>query len=256
VRNIRLDLGFDGSLFHGSQKQSDQRTVQGEVEKALKKLTGKKIKLSLAGRTDSGVHAFNQTGNFYTDFSIPDDRFVFALDGKVGKGIRINGSKRVKKSFDSRRSAKAREYIYFIYNGRNFPSMFWDKVGYVKRKMNLARIRSAAKEFVGRHDFYNFSARDKAQDKKSHIRKILSIEVGITAKDLIRLSGFDGQLVYIRIIADSFLYKMVRFIVGALVSAGQEKATNLEISKALSRKGGLKRTVVEPCGLYLSKVKY
>ena len=248
MRNIRLVISYDGGLFFGSQSQKTVKTVQGEIEKALKSVTGKKVKLTLAGRTDRGVHAFGQVANFHTASSIPADRFSAILNNRVGDGIRVSRSDEVPASFDARRSAKKRSYVYYIYNGGFLPVLFWGRVLHIRQPLDLRKMRAAAKLLKGRHDFINFCAKDPAQ--KHYKRRVIEVKIALEPT-------IWGDLISINVSADSFLYKMVRSIVGTLIEAGKGKLSPSDVSKLLKGLNiKVNRPIVPPCGLYLSNVEY
>jgi len=255
LKNIKIVFSYDGGLFFGSQAQSDKRTVQEELELAIFGLTKEKVRVTVAGRTDRGVHAFSQVANFITGSSIPAEKFAQALSGKLGRGIVVSDASEVPLDFNSRKQAKSREYLYFVFNGRNLPVMFWDRVLHVTRPLDMKKMSEAAKLFVGKHEFVNFCGKGSSQNH--YIRSVHELEVGPAGRDLIKELGFDGELICFRIVANSFLYKMVRFIVGTLLDVGTGRVGVKTVNKMI--KGGpvdVKCSVVAPCGLYLSNVKY
>jgi len=255
LKNIKIVFSYDGGLFFGSQAQSDKRTVQDELELAIFHLTKEKVRVTVAGRTDRGVHAFSQVANFMTGSSIPAERLPQALNSKLGRGIVISDASEVPLEFNSRSQAKSREYLYFVFNGRNLPVMFWDRVLHVTRPLDIKKMSEAAKLFVGKHEFVNFCGKGSSQNH--YIRRIDELEVGPAGRDMIKELGFDGELICFRIVANSFLYKMVRFIVGTLLDVGTGRIGTGTVQKMI--KGGpvdVKCSVVAPCGLYLSNVKY
>jgi tRNA pseudouridine38-40 synthase len=253
LRNIRLIVAYEGSLFHGSQFQPDLKTVQGQIEQAIYKLTGENIRISMAGRTDRGVNAQSQTVNFFTRSKIPSEKFALAINTKLDKGVFVVSSDQVKGSFDSKKCAIQRKYIYYLFCGPSMPVLFWNKAGHSRRPLDIKKMRSAARCLVGKHDFYCFSARDK--DQTEHVKNISKIEIKGMADDLIKVH-VKGSLIRFSISANSFLYKMVRFIVAALIEAGRGRLTNAEIKAMLMRKTKRNLKLVAPCGLYLSNVKY
>jgi len=255
LRNIKIVFSYDGGLFFGSQAQSDKRTVQDELELAIFGLTKEKVRVTIAGRTDRGVHAFSQSANFMTGSSIPAEKFPQALNSKLGRGVAVSDASEVPLEFNSRSQAKSREYLYFVFNGRNLPVMFWDRVLHVTRPLDMKKMAEAAKLFVGKHEFVNFCGKGSSQNH--YIRNVQKLEVGLAGRDMIKELGFDGELICFRIVANSFLYKMVRFIVGTLLDVGTGRVGVKTVNKMI--KGGpvdVKCSVVAPCGLYLSNVKY
>jgi tRNA pseudouridine38-40 synthase len=268
LKNIKIVFSYDGSLFFGSQAQSDKKTVQGELELAIFKLTGEKLRVTPAGRTDRGVHAFSQAANFITGSSIPTDRFPQALNSKLGRGIIVNSAGEVPLTFHSRRQATVREYLYFVFNGKRMPVIFWDKVFQVTKPLDLKKMSEAAKLFIGEHDFSNFCAkggssaaagrlRQRAGRRENHVRRIHKLDVDLTGHDLIGKLDLPGDLICFRVVANAFLYKMVRYIVSTLLEVGTGRIDAGDVKKLIKGEAkDVKRTIVPSCGLYLNNVKY
>jgi tRNA pseudouridine38-40 synthase len=253
LKNIKLIFSYDGSLFFGSQAQNNLITVQGSLETAIQELTGKKLNVMLAGRTDRGVHATGQVANFKTNSSIPAGNFAAALNGKLKNGIVIDRSESVPAKFDSRRSAKSREYVYLVYNGKNIPVVLWGRALQVTRPLNIRKMALAAKCLIGKHDFSGFCA--KGSEQKYFIRHMRKLEISCIGRDMLKTCKDPGRLIRLRFVADSYLYKMIRLIVGMLIDIGVGRMGVEEIKKIL--KGTSKASkVVSPCGLYLCEVKY
>jgi tRNA pseudouridine38-40 synthase len=255
LRNIKIVFSYDGSLFFGSQSQSHKRTVQDELELALFRLTGEKARFTVAGRTDRGVHALAQAANFPTGSSIPADRFPKALNGKLGRGIVVHSASEVPLGFNSRKRAISREYLYFVYNGDRLPVMFRDRVLQVTKPLDLEKMSEAARLFTGQHDFVDYCAKGSSQN--NYTRRVIKFEVGPAGSGLMKKLGLSGRLICFRIVANSFLYKMVRFIVGTLLEVGTGRIKVESVRRSLKgRSGGARCRVVPSCGLYLSRVKY
>lgn len=255
MKNIKIVFSYDGSLFFGSQAQSNKKTVQDELELAIFKLTGEKIRVTPAGRTDRGVHAFSQVANFITGSSIPTDKFPRALNSKLGRGIIVNSAGEVPLTFHSRRQATVREYLYFVFNGKRMPVIFWDKVLQVTKPLDLKKMSEAARLFIGEHDFINFCAKGGTQ--KNHVRHIHKLDVDLTGHDLIEKLDLPGDLICFRVVANAFLYKMVRYIVSTLLEVGTGRIDAGVVKKLIKGEiKDIKRTIVPSCGLYLNNVKY
>ncbi|MFH1709876.1 MAG: tRNA pseudouridine(38-40) synthase TruA [bacterium] len=255
MRNIKIVFSYDGGLFFGSQAQSNKKTVQDELELAIFKLTREKVRITVAGRTDRGVHAFSQAANFVTSSSIPADRFPQALNSKLGKGIIVNGAREAPLTFHSRKQARSREYLYFVFNGKCLPVIFWDKVLQVTKPLDLKKMSEAARLFVGEHYFVNFCGKGSSQN--NYFRRVREFEVGLAGSDLVKKIGFKGDLICFKIVADSFLYKMVRFIVATLLDVGAGRIDIGTVKRLI--KGDpvdIKCPIVASCGLYLNNVKY
>lgn len=255
MRNIKIVFSYDGGLFYGSQSQKNKKTVQDEIELALYRLTGEKARLAVAGRTDRGVHGIFQVANFLTSSSIPADRFAKAINGRLCQGIEINSAAEVTPEFHSRRNAKKREYLYFIYNGKQLPVIFWGRALHVEKRIDLKKVSRASRYFLGEHDFVNFCAKGSSQ--KDFTRQIYSLEVGVLGADILKKLKYSGRLVCVSIVADSFLYKMVRFIVGTLIEVGRGRLGMDTVKRLLTgQASNVKFKVSPPCGLYLNEVKY
>lgn len=243
-RNVALLVAYDGTEYSGWQIQKNERTVQGVLEDALEQLHEKPVRINAAGRTDSGVHANGQVVNFFSDSSIPDDRFHHALNTKLPRDIRVLGSKRVIDDFHARFSAKWREYKFFLY-----PSEVSDPFSYrycltIKRKLDIAQLNRYASLLIGTHDFTTFSA--VGDQSNSAVRDVCSSVFYI-----------EGPYVIFRIVGNAFLWKMVRSLVGTiltLVDNGLPPEHFGEILRACDR--SLAGTTAPAKALTLFKVKY
>jgi len=250
LRNIKLIFSYDGGLFFGSQAQTDKDTVQGSLENAIFKLTKERTSVNLAGRTDRGVHALAQVANFKTGSLVPGDKMAAAINAGLGSGIKILSSEEVPLSFDSRRDARSREYVYNIYNGTDFPVMYWGRALNIREDLDIKRMKDASKVLLGRHDFRMMCSTGSSQNH--YIRNVKEIEILEKSAE-----NGSGRLISIRVKADSFLYKMVRFIVGILIEIGaKRKPISFMKERMNGRSSKEKARVVAPCGLYLSEVKY
>ncbi|NLD49091.1 MAG: tRNA pseudouridine(38-40) synthase TruA [Clostridiaceae bacterium] len=242
--NIKLTIEYDGSNYHGWQSQTNAVSVQETIEKAVLGLTGEKITLTGASRTDFGVHAFGQTANFITSSSIPPDRFSYALNRMLPNDIVIKRSEEVSLDFHSRYWAKGKKYRYLVYNS-NFPSaILRNRAFHVSHNLCVERMKKAAECLTGTHDFSSFKA--SGSSVKTSVRTITGV-------------SFDKNedIISFEISGDGFLYNMVRIIVGTLVDVGIgriEPGNMAEILKECDRrKAG--RTA-PACGLYLVEVYY
>jgi tRNA pseudouridine38-40 synthase len=255
LKNVKIVFSYDGGPFFGSQSQSNKKTIQDELELAIFKLTGEKVRVTPAGRTDRGVHAISQAANFFTSSDMPVDKFPQALNSKLCEGIVVKEACEVPLTFNARKQAKKREYLFFVYNGTHVPVMFLGKVLHFPRQVDLKKMSEAAQLFVGKHCFANFCGKGSSQNH--YYRRVLELEVGLTGNDLVKKLDPNGKLICFRIVADSFLYKMVRFIVGTLLDVGTGRIDAKAVKKMI--KGdpvSIRCQVVEPCGLYLSNVIY
>ncbi len=257
MRNILLTISYDGTDFCGWQRQDDKdggeanRTVQGEVEKALEKLHKQKITLYGSGRTDSGVHALAQAANFYTPIdSIPAENFVRALNAFLPGDVRILEACEVDKDFNARKSATSRMYRYFISLGQavsaNNARFFWHVPNY---EPNLERLNKYCECLKGEIDCASFAA--SGDDSVSTNRYIDG------ARFFIQKDIWGADLLVFEIEANAFLWKMVRTLTGTLVNLDKTNAPEDAMEKILLAKDRTKAGVTAPpTGLFLYKIKF
>lgn len=257
MRNILLTISYDGTDFCGWQRQDDKdggeanRTVQGEVEKALEKLHKQKITLYGSGRTDSGVHALAQAANFYTPIdSIPAENFVRALNAFLPEDVRILDACEVDEDFNARKSATSRMYRYFISLGQavsaNNARFSWHVPNY---EPNLDRLNKYCECLKGEIDCASFAA--SGDDSLSTNRYIDG------ARFFIQKDIWGADLLVFEIEANAFLWKMVRTLTGTLVNLDKTNASDDAMEKILLAKDRTKAGVTAPpTGLFLYKIKF
>jgi len=265
LRNIRLDLQYDGSAFEGFQKQRREgaRTVQGELEKTLEKLLGTPIKTVTAGRTDTGVHATGQVVSFRTCSPMGSDAMRGALNAMLPVDIAVQRVREVELSFHARHSALKRKYHYYILNCSN-PSPFGSRYFYhIKRPLSLEPMKRASRYLLGENDFTSFSTSIK--EAGTPVRRILGITIARVREwhdegnPVIVPAPHDlyENLILLEIEGTGFLRRMVRMMVAALVRVGLGKMEPEEVRRILeARDPGLVHTPAPPGGLYLVKVNY
>ncbi len=242
--NIKLVIQYDGTNYCGWQKQKNGISIQEEIEKAIFIVTGEKVNLIGAGRTDKGVHAQGQVANFLTSSSIPADKFKYALNSKLPEDIKVIESELVDDSFHSRYDALGKKYTYIIYNRRILNPLYRNYSYHVPYKLNFHYMEEAAKYFLGTHDFSAFMASNSSV--KSTIRTIYNIDL-----------KKDKDLICISIKGNGFLYNMVRIIVGTLVEVGSGKLNPNSIPNIIESKDRKKAGHTAPAkGLYLDEVYY
>jgi tRNA pseudouridine38-40 synthase len=244
--NIRLTIAYDGARYAGWQIQKNAKTVQEEIEKALKKILKEKVRLAASGRTDSGVHARGQVANFKTKKNFPPKRLQKALNSNLPKDISVTGIKKVASGFHSQYDAKSKLYRYTILNGRiedPFLRNYYYRTPY---KLNASLMRKEAKCLLGRHDFKSFQAKSALSSIKNTRRTIKRITI-----------KKDKPFVYIDIEADGFLYNMVRNIAGTLIEAGRGYFPKGSMRKILRLRDRRKAGPTAPAkGLTLIRIKY
>lgn len=242
---IVLLLEYDGSNYHGFQLQKKLPTIQGEVEKALKKLTGDSIRVASASRTDTGVHARGQIVSFRTKSSLPKQAFVSGLNYYLPDDIAARAAYRTNEFFMARGQAISREYKYYILNS---PTRSPLRGGYshsVKGELDIKAMNMAANLLIGEHDLASFAS-NLGVELKSTRRSVYTSEV-------IR----EGEMVIFNIIAGSFLPHQVRNTIGALIRVGSGKMTVNEFRSIMeARKIGLAGPAAPARGLFLVKVNY
>ena len=257
MRNILLTISYDGTDFCGWQRQDDKdggeanRTVQGEVEKALEKLHKEKITLYGSGRTDSGVHALGQAANFYTPIdSIPAENFVRALNAFLPDDVRILDSCEVEEDFNARKSATSRMYRYFISLGNAVTAdnarYSWFVPNY---EPNLERLNKYCECLKGEIDCASFAA--SGDDSVSTNRYIDG------ARFFIQKDIWDKDMLVFEIEANAFLWKMVRTLTGTLINLDKTDAPEDSMKKILDSRDRTKAGVTAPpTGLFLYKIKF
>ncbi len=244
MRNVKLIIEYDGTDFHGWQRQDKHRTVQGEVEQALGKIMKKEISIHASGRTDAGVHGLGQVASFKADFTIPIDRIPLAVNGVLPHDVAIRSAVEVDPNFHARYSAVGKRYIYKIYNNILRSPLQRNYAYFVPNALDIEAIQKASSYFVGEHDFKAFMA--SGSSVKDTIRRIY------------RLHAYREQdMLTIEVEGNGFLYNMVRIISGTLVDVGTGKMSPEEIPNIISSKARTEAGhTAPPQGLYLAEVYY
>ena len=247
INRIALVIQYDGSGFRGWQNQKDSITVQGTLEEKIGELDPiKPVKVIAAGRTDSGVHALEQSAHFDTSAKIKDsNKFLKSINHFLSRyGISILDLKKRELTFHARYSAKARIYKYVILNRRSGSVLKNKRCWHIIKKLNLAMMKKGAKKLIGTKDFSTF--RSSSCSAKSPVKTIKSIKF-LTKKDIIE----------IEIKAQSFLQNQVRSMVGCLKYVGEDKWSIEKFDKIIKSKKRINCAPPAPAeGLYLTKVIY
>jgi tRNA pseudouridine38-40 synthase len=244
-RRLKLIIAYDGAPFAGWQSQSHRNTVQDHLERAFERVTGEAVRIHGAGRTDAGVHAFVQCAHVDVSKFLPADRWIKALNALLPPSIRVLRCRYVSQDFHARLSAKGKIYRYRIWTASVLPPFEYRRAWHIAQPLDLKILKSAAKPFVGTHDFAAFAA-NRGKPEPSTIRTINSVRV-LQKASCVTIE-FDGN---------GFLYKMVRLMVGALVKCALGKMRIDEITSRLrSGKIGSARFAAPAEGLYLVRVRY
>ena len=242
---IVLVLEYNGTHYHGFQLQAVLPTIQGEVEKAIRRLTGEKTHVATASRTDTGVHAKGQVVSFKTGSYHSPETFVKALNYYLPRDIAVKAAHGVRESFNVRRQAISREYNYYILNSSTRSPLRRLFSYQVAGHLDLDAMNQACQVLVGEHDFVSFAS-DIGVEVKSTVRRVHRAEV-----------KKEGELIIFNIIANSFLPHQVRNTVGALVRVGQGRMSLAEFRRVMEAKEpGLAGPAAPGCGLCLMQVNY
>ena len=244
MRNIKLTIEYDGKKFGGWQKQPTKLNIQGEIEKAIKEITGEDVTLNASGRTDSGVHSLGQVANFKTNSNIEIEKIAIAINSKLKKSIVIKKAEEVDQNFHARYNCKGKKYRYIINNSQQGTAIYRDLEYHIPQKLDIEKMKQAIKHFEGEHDFKGFKA--SGTSNKSSIRTIYKAEV-----------KQEGERIIIELTGNGFMYNMVRIISGTLVEVGLGKIKPEEIPNIIQSKDRNKAGKTLPAhGLYLAEVYY
>lgn len=245
VRNIRLTLAYDGTEFCGWQVQNNARTVQGEIEQALQRMHQHPVRIQGAGRTDSGVHACGQVGNFHSDLdSIPAERWHIALNSYLPPDVRALDSLEVDSAFNAKSSARQRVYRYYLYTGEVGPPHFRLYCWKLRRRPDLRQLNALASVFVGEHDFTTFAASGDAS--RSKVRRV---DTAVFFPE--------GPFLCFKVAASSFVWKMVRSLLGTVLEYEYNSMSAEQLAEALAAKDRSRAGMSAPArGLFLERVVY
>jgi tRNA pseudouridine38-40 synthase len=248
--NFKLTIQYDGTDFHGWQIQDGLRTVQGELTAALSLIDGRDVVVHGSGRTDAGVHAEGQVGNAHLEREISGEKLRAAINGNVGRDLRIVEAQPIDDDFHARYSAVEKSYVYRIFNAPTM-SPFWLRYAHHEaRQLNIKRMEECGTLFLGKHDWTAFSALQS--DVEDRVRTITALDVQAFADRRLH-----GRMIQITVSANGFLRYMVRTIAGALLAVGRGELDSEDVATAI---GGGKRplaAVTAPaCGLTLLSVRY
>jgi tRNA pseudouridine38-40 synthase len=244
MRTFKLTLEYDGTNFHGWQRQPGRRTVQGELERALGRLAGAPTRASGAGRTDAGVHATGQVASARLAWRQAPERLAGALNAILPPDLAVAAAEERADGFDARRDARERRYRYRILR-RETRSPLRDRFAWrIARSLDAGAMRRAAAAFRGEHDFSGFCT-VRSRRAASPRRRV---RVRWTER---------GPFLCLEVAARTFLERMVRLMAGAVVAAGEGRLTPARLRRALAR--GAPRPVAPAAparGLILVEVRY
>lgn len=255
MRNFRMVLQYEGTRYQGWQRQgSTDNTIQGKLETLLSKMTGQKIEIQGAGRTDAGVHALGQVANFHADTQMTETEILEYMNRFLPEDIAVISLKEVSERFHSRLNATGKTYCYRVINSA-IPHVFDRRyVHVVEQQLDIDAMREAAQYLTGTHDFKAFTSNKRG--KKSTVRTINSIQIEKCADTSMEILQTQDEIRFFYR-GDGFLYHMVRIMTGTLLEVGIHKRKPEEIAEILA--SGLRERAGELApakGLTLLEVRY
>ena len=270
-RNIRLTLAYDGTRYAGWQVQPDRVSLQSTIEEAIAALTGERVSLLSAGRTDAGVHALGQVANFVTNSSIPVEKWRPALQTKLPPDIVIRESDEVPPDFHATRAAKQKRYRYVILESRIDDPFLRPFVWRLNGPLDMAAMQAAADGLIGTHDFSSFESHwpntgtsvrtiHEARFARAcgwNVWSTAAVCTGGSRPPLADAIHDDGNFLIFEIVGDGFLYNMVRAIVGTLVHVGRGTWNVADVEDAFRALDRSQAGETAPAqGLYMVSVQY
>jgi tRNA pseudouridine38-40 synthase len=250
MRNIRLVLAYDGTDFHGWQRQSGAPTIQGCLEEAIRKLTSAPAQVYGSGRTDAGVHALHQVANFKTLSPIPCPNFAKALNDLLPPTVRIRAAEEVAPTFHARYDVRSKTYRYRILQTRVCSPFLWRFVCHYPCPLDRAKMAEASRFFQGEHDFTSFAGADghDDEDTQSMVRVIFRSRL---------LWRPRTSIVVYEVAGNGFLHHMVRNMVGTLLEVGRGRLAPRDVPRILAARDRTQAGPTAPAqGLCLVKVEY
>ena len=244
MRNIRLDICYDGTRYRGWQRlPGHDNTIQGKLETALSRILEEPIEVTGSGRTDAGTHAMRQVVNFHCMSAMPTSQILSQLRRYLPEDIGIYSCKNVSERFHARLNAKTKTYRYRVWNSTD-PCVFDRKFVYMHPEdLDLDRMLVASKSFLGEHDFSAFCANKNM--KKSTVRYIEDFTI-----------YRDGNEIIFYVTGNGFLHHMVRIMVGTLLEVGRGERNAESIPELFGAERSNAGSLIPACGLCLMEVKY
>lgn len=244
MKNIRLDLAYDGTNFSGWQIQKNSQTIEEELQKALKAININFDKILSSGRTDAGVHANQHTTNFLTTSKIPAEKIALALNTKLPDDVRALKSFEVDHDFHSRYSALGKYYSYYI-DLKEISNPIKRKYSWhFPYSLDLKKVNYAADFLSGKHDYINF--RSSGSDVKTTIREVFIIK-----------PEFLDNTLKLNFVGNGFLYNMVRILTGTIIQYGNGIISTERLNTVFNKKDRTLSGITAPAkGLFLEKALY
>jgi tRNA pseudouridine38-40 synthase len=255
MRSIRLLIQYDGTEYHGWQVQPNGVTIQAQLEDHLEKITGEKVNVIGAGRTDAGVHALGQCACFKTASRLAPDTLRDALNANLPADIRILIAEEVDESFHARFSATGKSYVYIISTGRIASPFLQKYLWKLPYKLDIGAMREAAACLLGYHDFSAF--RGSGCSAKTTLRTLRTAAIEQKAGLEFMTLHINGDFIVFRFEGDAFLRHMVRNMVGTVVEAGRGRMQPGDIAEILLRGDRRLAGPTAPAqGLFLERIEY
>lgn len=245
MRNLKMEIQYDGTRYRGWQKQKDlELTIQGKIETVLSKMTGEEVQVIGCGRTDSGVHAEKFIANFQTNCDFTVDKMLDYLYEFLPEDIVVRSMKDTTERFHARYNVKSKTYVYRI-NNNKFRNVFIRKYCYhMDKKLDLNEMRISTECLIGTHDFQSFTS--LKSDKKPTVRTINYINI-----------TEDNGMVEIEVNGNGFLLNMVRIIAGTLIEVGIGNLKSSDVERILNEKRRSEAgPIAQAKGLTLKNVQY
>ena len=244
MRNLRLDICYDGTRYRGWQRLPGQaNTIQGKLEQALSRILGEPIEINGSGRTDAGVHALGQVASFHCESAMPAGEILLQLRRYLPEDIGIYSCREVSPRFHARLNAKQKTYCYRIWNSE-MPCVFQRRfVAVMPERLDVAAMEQAARLLLGRHDFSAFCG--NARMKKSTVRELYAVTI-----------RREGEQLQLRFTGNGFLYNMVRILTGTLVEVGRGARRPETIPELFGAKREQAGFLAPAQGLCLEEVVY
>ena len=244
MRNLRLDLCYDGTRYRGWQRLPNREdTIQGKLETALSRILGEPIEVSGSGRTDAGVHARGQVANFHCESAMPPEEILQNLRRYLPEDIGIYSCKEVSPRFHARLNAREKTYCYRIWNSEA-PCVFARRfVAVMPEQLDVEAMKQAAGLLLGKNDFSAFCGNNKM--KKSTVRELYAIEISRR-----------GEEIQLRFTGNGFLYNMVRIMAGTLIEVGRGQRRPEDIPDLFGGKREQAGFLAPAQGLCLEEVVY
>jgi tRNA pseudouridine38-40 synthase len=240
MATFKLTLAYDGADFSGWQAQPGRRTVQGELERAWREITGEVVRVNVAGRTDAGVHACGQVASLESPTHLAPEALVGALNSKLPEDAAVLAVELAPAGFHATHDAKCKRYRYSIYNHARRPIFHRRYAWHVPTLLETAAMQAGGQALVGKHDFASFQS--AGSERESTVRTIFAVTVtragagqgGHPANGQGATEDERDALVTIDVEGDGFLYNMVRAIAGTLVEVGRGRRAAESVAEVIA----------------------